>query len=374
MSAESQRCIAVAGGGTAGHALAGVAISRTYRESLHAETFFIGCAAGFESRLAPARGEDLVLIPGSPYARQAWTGKLTSILKLGPAVIAARRWLRMRHTDLLVSVGGYPAMSAALAARSLGIPVVIHEANADPGLANQVIARFADYVCTGFEETLGAFHGRLVQWTGNPPGVHLPDRTQQETMRRNEGAQCVLITGGSEGSPFLNREGPRLFAALGRPGTRVHHLAGRLCRGVDEIARAYADASVDAKVDSFIDGMDRAYGEACCVIACPGALTLAEVALMGLPCLLVPLASASSNHQEANADAFCKRSGASWVREQDWDTAKQAAWLRTLLDDPPRLAVLGEQTRALARPNAAEEIVQICESLLKNSPRRSSQS
>src|SRR5579871_1106901 len=168
MSAEPQRCIAVAGGGTAGHALAGVAISRTYRERLHAETFFIGCAAGFESRLAPARGEDLVLIPGSPYARQALKGKLTAIAKLAPAVIAARKWLRQRKTDLLVSVGGYPAMSSALAARSLGIPVVVHEANADPGLANQVIARFAAHVCTGFEETLTAFRGKVVQCTGNP--------------------------------------------------------------------------------------------------------------------------------------------------------------------------------------------------------------
>src|ERR1022692_3085267 len=104
MSAESQRCIAVAGGGTAGHALAGVAISHAYRETFHAETFFIGCAAGFESRLAPARGEDLVLIPGSPYERQALSGKTSAIVRLAPGVIAARGWLKKRHADLLVSV------------------------------------------------------------------------------------------------------------------------------------------------------------------------------------------------------------------------------------------------------------------------------
>jgi UDP-N-acetylglucosamine--N-acetylmuramyl-(pentapeptide) pyrophosphoryl-undecaprenol N-acetylglucosamine transferase len=366
MSVELQRCIAVAGGGTAGHALAGVAISRAYREIFHAETFFIGCAAGFESRLAPARGEDLVLIPGSPYERQALVGKTSAIVRLAPAVMVARGWLKKRHADLLVSVGGYPAMSAALAARSLGIPVVIHEANAHPGLANQAIGRFADYVCTGFEETVAAFRGRPVQCTGNPPGVPLSSTqslSTQNPAKRGDGSACVLIAGGSEGSPFLNREGPRLFAALARPGVRVRHLAGR--GDVAGIAAAYRAAGVEAHVDSFIDDMDRAYAAASCVIACPGALTLAEIALMGLPSLLVPLSTASGNHQAANARAFCAGSGASWVNEQDWNTQQQAAWLRSLLDDPARLADLGNQARRVARPSAAAQIVQVCESLLK---------
>jgi len=354
MPEAARRRVAVAGGGTAGHVLAGVAVAQAYRRTFHAETFFIGCASGFESRLAPARGEELVLIRGLPYARQDFFGKISALFNVLPGVLDARRLLRERRTELLVGVGGYPSISAALAARSLGIPVVIHEANAFPGLANKWVGTFADGVCAGFEETMDSFRDCPAEFTGSPAGVDLRD-----LVKRTDVSPCVLVTGGSEGSPFLNLHVPELIAALKRPQVRVWHLAG--AGNVEPVKRAYEAAGVEARVDEFIDNMEDAYAEACFVICCPGALTLAEVAQAGLLSLLVPLSTAANDHQAANAKSFCKRTGASWVAEKAWDTQQQAAKLGPLLDDPVHLAELGSQARSWARPEAAAHIVQLCE-------------
>ncbi len=360
MPETAPRRVAVAGGGTAGHVLAGVAIATAYRKHFGAETYFTGCASGFESRLAPARGEELTLIRGLPYARQSTFKKLLAMWKVIPGILDARRLLRERRTEVLVGVGGYPSISAAIAAKSLRIPVVVHEANAGPGLANRLVGLIADFVCTGFEETIDSFHDCPAEFTGSPAGTDL------RGLVKKPNHATVLVTGGSEGSPFLNREIPRLFAALKHPALKVWHLAGQ--GNVEPVRRAYKEAGVKARVDAFIDNIEEAYAESCFVIACPGALTLAEIAQAALPSLLVPLSTAANDHQAANARSFCARTGAAWVSERDWDTGKQVAWLRPRLstssESRTALAEAGRQALAWARPDAAAHVARVCEEVV----------
>jgi UDP-N-acetylglucosamine--N-acetylmuramyl-(pentapeptide) pyrophosphoryl-undecaprenol N-acetylglucosamine transferase len=276
------RRIAVAGGGTAGHVLAGLAFLKAYREETGASGFFIGCARGTETRLVPKHGEELVTIAGSPFKRESAFCQALSIVNMGRGAHEARSVLRSRGIEIVIGVGGYASLGAGLAARSLGIPLVIHEANAMPGAGNRLLARFADRICVGME---GADFGRCkAKWTGNPPGVEIPDRKDVTGVLR------FLVTGGSEGSPFLNREAPALFAQM-KGAVHVRHLTGQ--GDVSAVKRAYSAAGVDACVLPFTDQIAEFYADSDAVIACPGALTLTEIAAAGLPALLVPLSGAA---------------------------------------------------------------------------------
>lgn len=362
MPEPERRRIAIAGGGTAGHVLAGVAISQAYRRIGGADTYLIGSATGFESWLAPARGEELALIRGTPYHRQSPLGKMSAIVNLGRGYRDARSLLQNRRTQLVIGVGGYPSMSVALAARSLDIPVVIHEANAAPGLANRLIGRFASHVCTGFAETVELFRDCPADCTGTPTGT--PIGAGLRGSPAVSPGNSILVMGGSEGSPFLNHVAPELFSAVRLPGLRVRHLAGQ--RDIEPIRQAYRVAGVEARVDAFIENIEEAYADAQFVIATPGALTLAEIALCGLPSMLVPLRTAANDHQSLNARTFCKYSGAAWVAETEWNTPREAAWLTALLSDPPRMSQLRKRALACARPDAAEQVMRICETLLNS--------
>lgn len=348
--------IAIAGGGTAGHICLGLEVLRAYRRKPGLDGFWIGCEHGLESRLVPANGERLETIPGLPFAREAWRGKLAAASSIARGIPAARHLLRRERTQIVIGVGGYASISACLAARSLGLPVVLHEANAEPGLANKVLARFAQHICCGFEEAAAQFGGRPVTVTGTPSTVssNSPAWSAEPPFR-------FLVAGGSLGSPFLNREAPRLFASLAGENFTVRHLAG--FSDHDAVAQAYADSGVGARVDPFVHEMSSVYAEADFVISCAGAMTLAELSCLGLPSLLVPLGNAANDHQAANARAYAKRTGTGWVAEHDWRTEQQAAWLKSLLRQPDTLAEMRKRVRSAARPEAAAEIVRVTERL-----------
>jgi len=358
MEGAAQRRIAVTGGGTAGHILPAVDFLRAYRLEFGAAGFFIGCASGLEKRLVPACGERFELIPGLPWARQRWGGKLRAAACLPAGILAARRILRREKVQLVIGAGGYAAFSACLAAHSLGIPVVIHEANAEPGLANLLAARFASLVCVGFGETAGGFAARA-EITGTPAGSIARDGHGDTPPWR------FLVLGGSEGSPLLNREAPALFGELRRRGMAftVRHIAG--FAGAGEIAGAYARAGVDARVDSFVDDMASVYDGATLAIASAGARSMAELSAAAIPCFLAPLPGAANDHQTANAAAYAARTGATVIAESRWDTGAIAGRIEAILADPRELNLLRERAAAWDNRDAARKVVWACERLLR---------
>jgi UDP-N-acetylglucosamine--N-acetylmuramyl-(pentapeptide) pyrophosphoryl-undecaprenol N-acetylglucosamine transferase len=345
--------------------MAGLAFLKAYREE-HAECFFIGCANGVEARLVPASGEKLTIVTGSPYERQHLRGRLTAVVNVVRGTLEARRELKRLRPDLIIGVGGYASMGPSLAARSLGIPLVIHEANAVPGRANRALARFSARVCGGFEETAAGFPNVPVVWVGNPLSCGISSKAVPPGAR----IRC-LVAGGSEGSPFLNREAPSLFAALRDCGVEVsvRHLGGN--GDIDAIRSAYARVGIAASVSGFVDGMADAYQEADFALACPGAMTLAEIAARGLPCLLVPLSTAAEQHQHANARAFAAHTGIHWTSEQAWDAPREAAWIAQIARDPEAWSNLSARVQGWARPDAAKAVVQVCEEVLSKGNRES---
>jgi UDP-N-acetylglucosamine--N-acetylmuramyl-(pentapeptide) pyrophosphoryl-undecaprenol N-acetylglucosamine transferase len=334
----------------------------TYRRSYGEDIYFIGCAGGFEGELVTARGLELQLIPGGPFARQNSFGKLRALASLAHGIVRARSLLRAKNTGLVVGLGGYASIGAVLAARSLAIPTVIHEANVRPGLANQVLRRVVDRVLLGWDESAEFFPGSTVQVTGNPV---LPEiLTSASAKRSGDGEHRILVLGGSTGSRFLNRNAPLLLARVRQAGVgfSVLHQCGR--HDQKSIRSTYSSAGIPADVESYVHDMAGAYRSASFVVSTAGGLTLAELAAVGLPALLVPLGEAADRHQSPNAEAFARLSGAMWVSEEHWELASLSVQVAALLGDPGRWQEQVRRLRGMARPDSAKEIASLCRSFL----------
>lgn len=360
----ARRRVAVTGGGTAGHILAALEVLAEYRREFGCEGLFIGSEAGFESRLAAQRGERAELIPSLPWARQSWRGRLHAVISIGPAFFAARRILIRERTELVIGTGGYASVAPCLAAWTLGLCVVIHEANAVAGLSNRILAHIADLVCVDSEETARCFGSKRVTQTGTP--CHsLSPRALSNGDEPPRSPFRFIVLGGSEGSPWLNRRVPELFAELRRRSVdfTVHHLTGM--EAPDATQAAYDRAGVAARVEGWVADMAPVYAGATLAIACPGARTLAELSTAGIPSLLTPLPGIAHGHHAANARLYAGQTGARFVGEEEWNTAELAGWIESLLATPDLLRAMGETMRSRAHPGAAEAIVRESEKLAR---------
>ena len=361
------RRIAIVGGGTAGHVYPALAIADAYRRAYaHVDVLFIGTPVGFERRLVPAYGYRLQTIRGTPLVGTGILGKGRALSTLSIGVTQARRLLREHGAQLVVGLGGYASVGVLLAAWSLGLRTVIHEANLVPGLANRLLGRLAHRVYLGFEAACWAFAPDRTVITGNPVR---PDIAAISTVGRQ--APCprarpvhILVTGGSQGSPFLNQAAPALLSQVADSGVALHirHQVGD--DDLQPVHAAYQQARLSASVTSYIPDMAEAYQWADFVIACSGAGTIAELAVCGLPALLVPLPNSANNHQTVSAAAFAQAGAGWWVREHEWHPPTLATRLVSLLSDANAWTAMSERARGLATPHAAEVLVADCEALM----------
>jgi UDP-N-acetylglucosamine--N-acetylmuramyl-(pentapeptide) pyrophosphoryl-undecaprenol N-acetylglucosamine transferase len=364
------RRVAIAAGGTAGHVLPALAVAEAWRALRpDVEVVFLGTPDGIEARVLAAHGERLAAVRAAPLMRTGIGGKLRAVASTGAGTRDARRVLAAEGSEIVLGFGGYVSAGAVLGARSLGVPTVLHEANAVAGLANRLLGRVADRVLLGFESAAGAFPLARVQVTGTPvraailtvgphraPGTGRPFR--------------ILVAGGSQGSPFLDRHVPAMLARVQARAIRVEarHLVGE--GDVEQTRGAYAAAGVAAEVVPFADDMADAYAWADFAIVSAGAGTLAELAAIGLPCLPVPLPAAALDHQTVNARAFAEATGSRWTRAEDWDTEALAAHLAAVAASPEAWAAASRGLARMARPAAAGAVVRACEALLGNSSTR----
>jgi len=349
--------IVIATGGTAGHVMPGLAVAEHLRELLPQHRIvFAGAEQGLERRLVPAAGFPLRLLPSAPLAREPWSGKVKGLLNLARATARARQLLREEDAAVVFGTGGYAAAPPLLAARSLAIPAAILECNATPGIANRWLARWVDRAFLGCAEALAELPSARAVVTGNPLRGEIC-RLAGESRRTPSTADPlrILVLGGSGGSPFLNRSAPVLAAHLARRrSVEVRHQAGDAeCA---PIGAAYVAASVPALVRAYVDDIAADYRWADFAVACAGAGTLAELCAAGLPALLVPLAAAAENHQEANARRFAAAGAGWWTAERDFEGGREAERVAGLAGDAGAWAAASAAARSLARSGAAAEV------------------
>ena len=360
--------VAIATGGTSGHIFPALASAYGYRHHCLADVLFFTTTVE-EADMVERHGYPCIVINGSPVARQNLWRKARAIANVGIGCVQAFKVFRSFKPDMVIGFGSYATAGPILAARMMGIKTAIHESNIMPGLANKVLGPYVDRIYLGFKDAARHFPRRKILVTGNPVRPELTDANLATRQPPNGGRPArILVTGGSSGSHFLNVEVPSLLRALGARGISIEvtHQSGA---GEDELVRGlYHEIGLDAEVTSYIEDMPAAYRWADFAITCAGAATLAEMATVGLPSLMVPLRCAAAQHQVQNAIAFAQHSGW-WLSEENWERDAIANKLASILSDPRAWTQMSEGAKACAASDAARLMAEDFE-LLTGNPRR----
>lgn len=360
--------IALAAGGTGGHlfpaeALARELMARGHPVVIHTErrgAAYAQALAGIEHLVLPARS----LEGGLP-------GKLKAALVIGRAVLQARRDLKRRGAVALVGFGGYPSFAPALAAKSLGLPLMLHEQGSRLSMANAKLLRFAGRVATSFGELGGVAageRGKLVE-TGNPvrPAILAAAGAPYPTLAAG-GPLRLLVVGGSQGAAVFGRVLPPALLAL-PAALRARIRLSLQYRGddADAVAAQLREAGIEAELRPFFDDMAARLREAHLVVTRAGATTIADLLVVGRPAILVPIPQGGSRaEQRGNAEAL-ERLGAGWcMREDDgsFDAPALAQRLEALAADPEVLSRAAAAAARLGRPDAAARLADEVEALL----------
>ncbi|MEU3846072.1 undecaprenyldiphospho-muramoylpentapeptide beta-N-acetylglucosaminyltransferase [Micrococcus terreus] len=354
--------VVLAGGGTAGHISPMLAIAEALRHQdgdgpVHCT--MVGTASGMETRLVPAAGYELDLIDRVPLPRRPTMDLVRLPGRMRRAIRAAGEILDRRQADVVVGVGGYVSTPVYLAAARRGVPVVIHEANARPGLANRVGARRAAFVATAFQETVLP----KAQWVGMPMRTQISslDRAVAQLPARqalglDPDLTTLVVTGGSSGALNINRTVAQSLQTLLEAGVQVLHLTGRDKPVLDPQGELLTTAGYHQR--EYLDGMELAYAAADLIVARAGAGTVCEVAAVGLPSVLVPL-PIGNGEQALNARGLVAAGGALTVRDESFT----ADWVRTqlvpLLSEPERLLRMADAAASLGVRDADQTMARL---------------
>jgi UDP-N-acetylglucosamine--N-acetylmuramyl-(pentapeptide) pyrophosphoryl-undecaprenol N-acetylglucosamine transferase len=357
--------LAVAGGGTGGHIFPGLAIAREFcRREPGARVLYLGAAGRLEERVVPREGP-WVRFHGLRVRGLKGQGPLAALAALAlaaRAVAECRREIAAFGVDLLLGTGGYSSGPAAVAARTLGVPVVLQEQNAVPGLTNRLLGRIARRVFIAFEPARAHFPGGRTVLAGNP--VRAEALGAGGEVGRGAGL-AVLVLGGSQGARGVNRlvTGALPALAAGGHGLSFVHQSGEAER--DAVAAAYRGAGVAGEVGAFFERMGERYAAADLVVARAGAGTIAEIAANGRPAILVPYPHAAGDHQRVNARWLAGRGGAIVVEEQGEHAPQQLARaIAALAGDRERLRAMAAASAAAGVRDAAARIVDECRRML----------
>lgn len=345
--------VIIMAGGTGGHVFPAISLAQ---ELVHRgwSIHWLGGHRGIETRAVPEAGFDMTVLGTRALRGQGVVGKFMGVLAVLKALIKALGVLRAQRPDLVVSLGGYTAGPGGLAARLMGVPLILHEQNAVAGMTNKILAKLAQAVAQAFPKTFEGAHT-----TGNPvrPEILAMASPSQRGVAQAQPLR-LLVFGGSQGAQALNEQVPAALAQLSTPLAIVHQ-AGR---GKAEVTRqAYQQAGVSAQVIEFIDDMAEAYSQADLVIGRAGALTVSELAAAGLPAILVPLPIAVDDHQTHNG-RWLERAGAAEILPQTQLAAQLAKRLSNWLDQPDLIKDAAQRGYDLAIRDATTRLADLCES------------
>lgn len=363
--ASLNRTLMVMAGGTGGHVYPALAVADELR-ARGWEVFWLGTRAGLEARVVPAAGIDMVWVSMGGVRGKGLLKKVLLPVMLLRAFWQSLRAILQRRPDVVLGMGGYTAFPGGMIASLLNRPLVIHEQNSVAGLTNRVLACLADRVLVAFP---GVFRNagdqpipcRKVEteWVGNPVRTDIVAVSARASAPRS-GPLRLLVVGGSLGASALNELVPKALALLPadqRPA--VVHQSGR--QHLEILRTNYASAGVEADLRDYIEDMATAWRECDFAICRAGAITVAELACAGVPAVLVPFPHAVDDHQTGNAK-FLSDAGAGWLMQQkDLDPQKLATLIAGL--DRPTLEVMAAKARALAKPDAAARVADICQEL-----------
>ncbi len=348
--------VTIMAGGTGGHVFPALAVANEMK-ARGWQVSWLGTPDSFESRTVPAQGFELDTIAAFRLRGQGWGDRLLAPLRLLRAMVQAMQALRKRRPQLVLGMGGFVTGPGGLMSRLLGVPLVVHEQNAIPGLTNRWLARLARCVLEAFPNSFPDRVGARV--VGNPIRKEIAMLPAPRPIDAQRPVH-LLVMGGSLGAQALNEQVPLALARLpagDRPAVR--HQAGR--GKADVTHEAYATAAVVAEVSEFVDDMAAAYQWADLVICRAGALTVSELMAAGVAAILVPFPFAVDDHQTVNAGHLTSADAAILMPQASLTTERLADQLAQLIQDRPRLHRMAVNAYALSRRDATRTVADICE-------------
>lgn len=342
----------IAAGGTGGHVYPALAVADLLRAQGHG-VVWLGAPDSFESRVVPAQGIELETVAVRGLRGKGLLRLLRAPLEIVSAILQSLRVLRSQRPDVVLGMGGFAAGPGGIAARLLGVPLVIHEQNAAAGLTNRGLAWVATRALQAFPNTF-----KRGETVGNPVRAGFLQLPAPAQRLQHAPPARVLVLGGSQGARALNEGVPAALAQM-TPAQRpqVRHQAGRTFEVAEQ---AYARHGVDAVLERFIDDVPAALAWADLVVCRAGASTVAELGAAGCASVLVPFPFAVDDHQTRNAAYLVERGASVLLPEQQLTPQSLAQTLSELLADRERLQRMADAARAAAWTDATQSIARAC--------------
>ena len=355
-------CVMVMAGGTGGHVFPALAVACELR-ARGMEVFWLGNPDGFEARVVPQHGFSMETVTIRGLRGNGVLRWLAAPFRISIALFQTLLVLRRRRPRIVLGMGGFVSGPGGILASVLGIPLVIHEQNAVPGMTNRWLARWADRVTEAFPGSFGV--SRRARLIGNPVRPEITGLAAPALrMSGRTGPLRLLILGGSQGAQVLNQAVPEAVALLD-PEQRpvVRHQAGR--EKADATADAYRAAGVEAEVMPFIADMAAAYAWADLLVCRAGALTIAEISAAGVAAILVPYQHAVDDHQTKNARYLVDAEAALLLPQPELKAERLARLLASFAADRGKSIAMAVAARRLALPEATLRLADICEEVAR---------
>lgn len=351
-----QNTVLIMAGGTGGHVFPALAIALALKEKGF-QIEWLGTKRGLEAEIVPKHGIPLHFVRVGGLRGKGFITRLTAPFQLFYALCQSLKIIHRLKPKFVLGMGGFASGPGGLAAWLLRVPLIIHEQNAIAGVTNRILSRFATKVLAGFP---GSFKKNQAIFTGNPVRSELLClKKPEDRLKERQGPLRLLILGGSQGSIALNQLCPEALALIpveNRPF--VKHQAGK--GNNEKTEQAYKEANVLASVDAFILNMAETYAWADLVICRSGALTVAELAAVGLGSILVPFPFAVDDHQTQNGKFLEQNGAAELIPQSLLDSKKLADIIVGLSNNRAKILAMAEAAKMLNAGNACEKIVQNC--------------
>ncbi|MDD5579111.1 MAG: undecaprenyldiphospho-muramoylpentapeptide beta-N-acetylglucosaminyltransferase [Methylobacter sp.] len=341
--------IVIMAGGTGGHVFPALAVAQSLTEKGW-QVSWLGTHKGLESRVIPENGIEIDWLSVAGMRGKGLAKKLKAVFMLLKSCLQAARILRRRKPDVVLGMGGFVAGPGGLMAKLLGIPLIVHEQNRIPGTTNRMLARIANQVLEAFPSS---FKKPVdAKCTGNPLRKQFLNLPSDE--RRQAGQDIkILVVGGSQGAQILNEIVPEAVAEL--KNVQIRHQTGAAM--YEQVENRYKTLGINAEVNAFIEDMVSAYQWADMVICRAGAMTVSEIAAMGIPAIFIPLPHAIDNHQVANARYLTDAGAGICLMQKELSPKTLAEAISRIVK---QLDAMGKAAKKCARLDATEVVAGFC--------------
>jgi UDP-N-acetylglucosamine--N-acetylmuramyl-(pentapeptide) pyrophosphoryl-undecaprenol N-acetylglucosamine transferase len=344
--------VMIMAGGTGGHVFPALAVEQYLEQAGHNVTW-LGTRKGIEAKVVPEAGIEIDWLNVTGLR-----GKGVLSLILAPFMLLKACWqayqiVKQRNPDVVLGLGGFASGPGGLMSWVLGKPLVIHEQNRVPGTTNRLLTRVATTILEAFPQS---YPDEInATFTGNP----IRKAMLGISAKPSQGCQNILVIGGSLGAAILNQTVPGALKILSSEmQLNVIHQTGSTT--FDEAIGNYKQVGIDADIRPFIEDMKAVYEWADLVICRAGAMTISELAVAGLPAILVPLPHAIDDHQTKNAEYLSNDDAAILIRQKDLTADSLASCLNELLSDVKKLNTMSMNAKKLAKPEATELVANAC--------------